>query len=1607
MDARFFRRICMTRRMLLTALLVYCCVSGSTLAAAATDGDVLHAGRISREALRWQPMDDGTVRPQLSDSRPVGTTDAFDLPARDLLLLVPADLTVDRVLIEPVSTTMLSAPGPLAVRAPLQTSTGETVVQQVVTGDDGSFPGRWGMSGGLHAWRGYRLLAVTIFPLRVHETNGGPRVEMLTEYRVRVLSDGGTGPPRPLLQRERAVPGERSRIEAALAQTVENPAMVPGYQRQDGLVLDKSGAPHLPAPLPSLDGTGVRYLIVTSEALAGEFQRLADHRTAMGLPAKVVTREWIEANHRRGIDFQETLRMFLQEAYAKWGMEYLLIGGDTNIIPTRFVRSTFYPFGGHTDVPTDLYYAALDGNWGADGDGWLGEPYLNEGLPGDDADMAPEIAVGRAPVQTPAMVQNFVDKVLGYEATPAGSGWTNRVLFASEVLFPSPWDPQDPITLDGAQYSQDLIETTLTPCSDLESVRMYQTDQLFERDAPLNRAALIDSLNTGHYGQFNQFGHGHFFNMSVGDANFTVSDAAALVNPHHFLLFAVNCASGAFDLSCLMERFVENPDGGAIVSVGAAREAFPSNSYGYQSAFYDNMLCGGVRRTGEALNLARLQYISNTHRNTVDRWTQLNAVIIGDPAVSIWTGSPRVPTVSGPEQLSVGEQTVTVIVSGPDGAAVAGADVALRKAGETYAWGMTDFNGRVNLTVIPRTAGEAELTVSGKDLAHTTIPVPVSVAGSYVGAEDLTVQSGGNGDQNLEAGEAVDIALSLRETGGVATGPLTVTLTSADSGLQVIDGQTTVPALDADASTVATGLSLQAAATVQDATVLELRVTVADGGASWVSTLPVEVRAPEPEVIGLVIDDATHGNGDGLWQDGERLVLQPEVKNYGSGRLDQLQAGFTAVQEGVTIHSGQATFAPLELLESSGVVAGELSLSLSDVGAPQPCRLLLVDNFGRTFEVPLEFSRPQPPSAITTDPTLADDAIVVRWDPADGERVKGYHVYRSPAAEGPWTRANRDLLDGIAYFEDRGLEQLTPYWYKITAVSESYLESEFSGVVTQGTMPAEAENFPLPFQLQTSGHPVVGDVDGDDEFEIVLGADEVYVWNADGSEIVDGDDDAQTTGPITRIDGQFGPAGVTLGELDGQPGLEIIASERANAREIHALRSDGTPLPGWPRALLGSWNWATPAVGDLDGDGDNEIVVNDTGGRTFVWHHDGTELRDGDNDPGTDGVFLDRNETWGFSSPALFDVDGDGGAEILFGTRYDDGTPNGLEAYDADGTLVPGFPVTTGGHQVICSPAVADLDRDGNEEIIFFSTGHELFVVGLDGSSYPGFPVSFDTNFDDSAGPSPAVGDFDDDTDLEIVWPVNGGQHRLDIIVVDTGRNDGSSGQFLDGWPVQLAANSEGSPVVGDIDGDGVADIIQPIGNSNTETPDLVHALKADGTEVAGFPIRLDGHCRSTPVICDLEQDGDVDVVYGSWDRLLHVWDMPFAYDPVAIPWPTFQGNPARTGVARQLSLTPVDDAVDVPAALTVQPPHPNPFNPTTTIRLYVAPGEDRHLEVSVFDLRGRRVRELHRGAAPTGWLELTWDGRDDVGRSQASGVYFVQARQGDSAETHKLTLVK
>jgi hypothetical protein len=98
-----------------------------------------------------------------------------------------------------------------------------------------------------------------------------------------------------------------------------------------------------------------------------------------------------------------------------------------------------------------------------------------------------------------------------------------------------------------------------------------------------------------------------------------------------------------------------------------------------------------------------------------------------------------------------------------------------------------------------------------------------------------------------------------------------------------------------------------------------------------------------------------------------------------------------------------------------------------------------------------------------------------------------------------------------------------------------------------------------------------------------------------------------------------------------------------------------------------------------------------------------------------------------------------------------------------------------------------------------------------------------------------------------------------------------------------------------------------------------------------------------------------------------------------------------------------------LPKALALSQNYPNPFNPSTTIAFDIpgTPGEKQHVEVTVYDIRGRRVSALIKSELEPGSYKLHWDGRDDRGSKVSSGIYLYTLRAGERIFTRKMTVIK
>jgi len=1032
-------------------LFVVCLVAASvalspTQATAAGD-QVIHEGEFHSGNLRWEADPLGAVYPVLDGTRSLAEPGLPKLPVRDLVFLVPPETEVGNLWIEPLETHRESANNGLALGAPHFTDSGEMITTTRLTRQGDVFPSSWGDFTGSQVWHGYRLATVRVYPVREIQTDQGPELEFLDRFAVRFESgdpvEAGT-----IAVRQRLIPGEARENARTLAELVANPEVISGYRREHGQVVQNKSAAFEPKKTPSLQGSGVTNLIITNEDMKDQFQVLADFKTAQGLPTVVATTEFITANFRNGADIQETVRMFIRDAYEKWGLEYVMLGGDSDILPPRYVDNTFYPSGGYTSIPADLYFACLDGNWNADGDANFGEPQEFPN-PGDMADFAEEVYIGRATVTTQAGAQTFVEKVMIYEGADANADYANRALFAAEVLFPSAYPEGGPITLDGAQYAHQIIFDYLVPCTDMEYMRMYESDTPeYPRDVELTRAALIDALNTGLYSILNHNGHGYYFNMSVGDANFTTTDADQLTNGDHlFMIYAMNCASGAFDNSCLLERFLQNPNGGSVCSIGSARAAFPNNSNNYQQGFFNLLSCTNEMRTGKLVALSRLPYIGLTGDNYVDRWTFLNYTLLGDPTLAIWTGNPDVMAVAGPTGLGLGPQMLNFTVT-ESGSPVEGALVCLAKAGESYVYGLTDALGMVELDFLPISTGEATLTVTGKNLVRNVRQLPVTAGSSYVSLSAMPVTddgsdgSTGNGNGTVESGETIALSPVLQETGGSGTSGLTGVLSTFDSGVNITTDTATFPAVGAGGFTSAQNpylVSLDPG--ILDAVEVTFQLDVTDGSNHFISEWSVVVKAPELEVVSMDWEDQSYSNGDGVLDNGERIRITARIKNFGAGMADDVTGYLRTDETNVVLLDSIATWSDVALMdEVSGSVT--YSLSLADIGAPSDCFLDLVDNYGRFTRHPFSPWRPLAPDNITTDTSLGADIIALRWDPSASPDWYGYNVYRSQNEFGPFLRVNQDVIAGTSYFRDENLGQLTRYYYKIATVNSSRV---FSG----------------------------------------------------------------------------------------------------------------------------------------------------------------------------------------------------------------------------------------------------------------------------------------------------------------------------------------------------------------------------------------------------------------------------------------------------------------------------------------------------------------------------------------------------------------------------------
>jgi hypothetical protein len=109
----------------------------------------------------------------------------------------------------------------------------------------------------------------------------------------------------------------------------------------------------------------------------------------------------------------------------------------------------------------------------------------------------------------------------------------------------------------------------------------------------------------------------------------------------------------------------------------------------------------------------------------------------------------------------------------------------------------------------------------------------------------------------------------------------------------------------------------------------------------------------------------------------------------------------------------------------------------------------------------------------------------------------------------------------------------------------------------------------------------------------------------------------------------------------------------------------------------------------------------------------------------------------------------------------------------------------------------------------------------------------------------------------------------------------------------------------------------------------------------------------------------------------------------------------------KQWTLTDVkvDKGAKVPTTFALSNAYPNPFNPTTNIQFNIAKSEN--IKLVVFNILGQQVKTLVNGEMKAGSYTATWNGKDEFGKSVASGIYFYRLESQSFNSTKKMILMK
>jgi len=1307
--------------------------------------------------------------------------------------------------------------------------------------------------------QGYHILTLIIYPFEYIPQSRTLSYYTDLDYTIEYALGGNSDEIRPLTQTVRRAQQCKDFVKS-IVKNIEDVDIFGSNAlsfREGKKTVQKNRGIQKVKALSVYDEIVPEYIIITCDSLKSTFQILADWKSKKGVFTIIKTTEEI-ANNYSGIDLQEKIRKYIIDAYTKWGAGlYILLGGDANIVPARMV------LGDLTILrPSDRYFASYKGTWNENGDAIF--------LSGESMTTDMGVILGRAPVENNTEASVFNKKVISYERADSitNLNYFNNYLFLDEYLTLIGSKLYDCVHQKIRNFTipNSIVKKYIYDNKDCTNTTRYDSYQCAVGDMELDKANFISCLNTGAnlIGSNDKFhfiyAMHHCSPSSMGTSStdkhqsLIKDDMSQFANGNYYQIFmSGGCEPADFNEDCIAERYLNNPNGGGVAFIGNSDQGHQSETDQFQM-FQNALHNSGIYNLGRAFQkILTGGYIINCRLH-----------LLGDPEMPVWTNAPDTLQVSvTPQAVLLGEQNVNVkIDSLPVGQK---ALVCIRKGTEVYFTSSISDTTMHTYTVIPETEGEIDVTVT----VHNFIPYEATIGVNETTAPHLFVKSVdfldstspavGNGNGKNDAGETIQLRTSIKNSGINAANNVTVTLNVNSPQITILNNQASIGSLASGDTTNINFLYSIDKNTKEilsnDTLPIRFNITMMDANNTiWRDTFNIDVftdsiRQGNKAVVYI-------SNGHSAIEAGDTVRFIIDLKNIGKAPTKGLKAKITA--DSTYIQSCSSVWqdypvmnfnevkqntVPFEFVVANNYLAGSLqNLKFT---------LTIQNEYGKEWNYNFDLYKPVKPTGL--DFTADSTEIYPTWS-YTAER-SGFNIYRCKSDSlgnpvGSYVKINTDSIN-FRYYQDKNLQKLTRYLYKVSAISKSGNEGELSDPLLAWTSLA-VKKYHYDFGSIRGGITTV-DVNNDGKKEIFAATRS----DSKGAHLLGVDCNGQE---LFNIDGNvttLGAFGKMNGVSHGTPAISEMAPD--GTCKIYGTSRDHTPfrlycfsnqdndndfkpdLLGIGSLPHGNITGAILSNMDNSQDGSLEPVVICENGNVALFN----------SNLDTVTIIPQTNTISYYGAIAVADIDS-GGKEIIKAGE------NGIYIWKNDASsymgINPFFNLSTS--YPYPSVLVCDIDNDGKKEIIT-AYNNKVYAIRTDTANtiVAGWNQPY-VNTIGSLTSSFSVGDLNRDGKLEIV--VLGTNM---ITVLDNNGNILSSLTMSNLSPA-------GTPIIADVDGDSENEIIF---GSTSGVNKNIYALNMDLTKVLGFPLKTDETANCVPSVSDIDGDGKNEIVLGvgTW---IYIW---------------------------------------------------------------------------------------------------------------------------------------